>query len=349
MNCPLESDALLPWLRPHWARLWQAHRAERFGHAWLVTGPAGLGKRMLVARCAHALLCAQPDAQGTPCGVCAECRLLRGGHHPDLIRVEPDPAAASGEIKIDAVRALIERDTLTPHRGVRKIVCIAPAEVLNRAAANALLKTLEEPAATTRLLLVAEELHRLPATILSRCQRLTIPAPDETQALPWLAAQLGADRPAALLLRLAHGAPLRALALARSDALAARDRCFDDLLAVARGQRDPLTAANAWQALEHGLVLDWLAGWVCDLARLGGDPEAAFLDHPDHRATLAALARCLDARVVQHYFRELLHARRLLDSTVNKPLLFEALAIRWALLVEGARACLNPRKNVSAS
>lgn len=332
MNAP----PLLPWLWPYWMRLWHAHGAGRLGHAWLIAGLAGLGKRALAEHLAHTLLCSSPVGDGVPCGQCAECRLLRAGHHPDWLKLEPD--GTTQEIKVDAVRALIEHDNLTPRRGIRKIVCIAPAEAMNRAAANALLKTLEEPAAKTLLVLVSEEPSHLPATVLSRCQRLALVAPAEAEVLPWLVAQLGEQaHQASLALRLAHGAPLRAVTLAQTEILAARTRCFEEWLAVAHGQRDPLAAAATWQAFEHELVLEWLAGWVGDMARLRCDPQAAFLAHPDHRAALLSLTGGLDLRQIHRYFRELLRARRLLDATVNKPLLFEALAIRWALLTEEAR------------
>ena len=117
----------------------------------------------------------------------------------------PDPESKSGEITIDAIRDLTDRVALTTLRGTRKLALIDPADRLNGAAANALLKTLEEPAGDTLLCLIAEQPGRLPATIRSRCQLLRVPIPPADQALAWLTPRLGDA--AAMRLRLAWRRP----------------------------------------------------------------------------------------------------------------------------------------------
>lgn len=336
----------LPWLAEPWARLWAAWRDDRLGHALLITGPAGIGKRLLAARLGHALLCTAPDTDGSPCGQCADCRLLASGNHPDLVLLTPDPNGKSKEIKADQVRALCESQALTPHRASRKVLQIIPAEGMNLVAANGLLKTLEEPADSTLWVLVSEAPGRLPQTIRSRCQRVALPLPPADTALAWLARQpasaglgAGVGSDAALLLRLAHGAPLAALALAGTEVgrerLAARAAGLRGFLAVGCGEQDPLELARAWQAGDPSVVLGQLSSWVCDLLRLRADPGVRHLDNPDQREALAPLAARLAPAAAHRYLQRVLWACSLSDATINKQMLYEALLVRWARLAKG--------------
>jgi len=177
-------NTLLPWLVSTFADLQQRRAQGRLAHALMFVGPAGIGKHQLAERFAQSLLCAQPHADGQPCGHCHACSLYAAGTHPDLFRLSPEED--SKNIRIDQIRALIEGMSLSSHYGRHKVVILNPADAMNIAAANALLKTLEEPPADTILLLVTDRPSFLPATIRSRCQtlRLALPARDEAQA--WL-------------------------------------------------------------------------------------------------------------------------------------------------------------------
>lgn len=298
----------------------------------LLAGPAGIGKRRLAARLASALLCARPSDVGEPCGSCPECRLIRAGNHPDWVRVD---GGDSGEIRVDQIRGLIHDATLTGHRGAQKVISIAPAESMNRYAANGLLKTLEEPAADVLLLLISEDPSRLPATIRSRCQRVNLPMPPERQALDWLRAQLPAGRadPAARL-RLAQGAPLRALLLGEEQ-LATHTKIIDGLTAVGRGERDPIAVADAWQSMDAAVVLQTLMSWVCDLLRVQVDQGAPHINHQDRRAELIGLAALVSSRDVHRYLQVVLQAVARVGTSVNTRMLFESLLARWALVIRG--------------
>ena len=327
---------LLPWLTETWRRLWSAHRGGRLGHALLLSGPAGIGKRALAERLAGALMCTAPGEDGSPCGQCPDCRLIRAGNHPDIVRLEPDSEGKTREIKVDQVRELCGHQALTTNRGPRKVLLVLPAEAMNPVAANSLLKTLEEPVASTLWVLISEDPTRLTQTIRSRCQRIQLPAPAEQSSLPWLRERIGdGAEDAALLLRLAHGAPLAALALAGSGRLAERSKVFDDFTAVGRGKRDPVAVADAWQGLEPTLVLEAIAGWLCDLLRLRADPDVAHVGSPDKRRELQAFATAIEPGAGHRYFSRIIGARGLAEATVNKQLLFESLLVRWALLAQG--------------
>jgi DNA polymerase-3 subunit delta' len=327
-QAPVDNE-LLPWLVPTWARLQQALAADRLPHALLIVGARGLGKRRLADLFARSLLCRTPGRGALPCGACTDCDLNAAGTHPDWRQVRPDPESKSGEITIDAIRELTERSGLTPVRGTRKLVLIDPADRMNAAAANALLKTLEEPTGNTVLLLIAEQPGRLPATIRSRCQLLKLAAPPEDQALSWLTPRLGAAAPRRL--RLAYGAPLRALDEFDPATLDQRATLVRGLIGIGRGELDPVAVAAAWNTIGARLSLDCLASSLCDLLRLavcGGAPPR--LADPDLAQPLRALTRNIDPGAAHRLLRRVFEARGLVESTVNPLMQLESLLIEWA-------------------
>lgn len=324
----------LPWLARTWARLQQSRDSGRLAHALLVCGPRGVGKRHLVERLAASLVCRERLADGAACGRCADCRLFAAGSHPDLIRVGPDPEAKSDEITVGAVRAFAQRESLTPSRADWKVAILDPADRLNPAAANALLKTLEEPAGRTLICLVAERIGQLPATVRSRCLQIRVPVPDASESLAWLRAQgLGGDL--TLRLALAQGAPRRALADLDQERLEQRQQRLAGFLALAEGRADPLAEAAAWNALGPVLFLEWLAGWLCDLLRLMVAERPGRLDNPDQLQGFAALARRLDPAAGHRFLQRVLAARALAQTNVNHLLLLESLAIDWSGIIQG--------------
>jgi DNA polymerase-3 subunit delta' len=319
---------LLPWLAPMWERLRQAQAADRLPHALLITGARGLGKRRLADLFARARLCTSPGADGLACGRCADCGLNAAGSHPDLLRVAPDPESKSGEITIDAIRELTERAALTPVRGAVKMVLIDPADRMNAAAANALLKTLEEPAGNTLLLLIAEQSGRLPATIRSRCQMLKLAVPAEDQALAWLTQRL--DVGAAQRLRLAYGAPLRALEEFDQTTLDQRETLIRSFIGIGRGEVDPVAAAAAWNGVGARLSLDCLADCLSDLLRLIVSPAPPRLVASELAATLGGFAGRLAPGAVHRLLGRVFEVRGLLESNLNLLMQLESLLIEWA-------------------
>ncbi len=198
----------LPWTEALEQQLKRQQHLQRMPHALCIEGPAGVGKAVVAERLVGLLLCSAEIGE-RPCGQCAECQLLQAGTHPDRIQVVPDTATGK-TISVEAVRRLIERISMRPQRQGAQVAVIVPADALNAAAANALLKTLEEPAPDSHLLLLASDPTRLPITVLSRCLRLPVPAPDVLQALDWLT-PLTDRAEVGLALELADGRPLLAL------------------------------------------------------------------------------------------------------------------------------------------
>lgn len=327
--------AEMPWLTPAWERLNTHLASDRLPQALLLTGKPGLGKMKLALSFAQRLLCRTPVGEEA-CGYCASCLLFQARTHPDLQCVEP---LESGKpITVDQIRGLIEKLALKPQYGGRRVVIIAPAQAMNIAAANSLLKTLEEPDPATLMLLLAEVAHTLPATILSRCQRLAIEPPSRGEALTWLAKQ-GVESDAEALLTLAQGAPLRALAMKGQEVIAHRGEFFAAWQAVGGQRQDPLSVADKWQssATKTPLVAcesltEWMLSWTLDLIRLRAASTRAVLDNPDLKAGLQAMAEKLDLMTLYAFLDRLMVARRMLAGQVNRPLLMEELMIHWSRL-----------------
>ena len=184
------STAFSPWQQRAYDHAVAALEAGRLGHGLLVCGPAGLGKRAVVDRLARRVLAQQRDARGEPAPNDRSAHLIEAGTHPDLQVVSfaptKDGSKLRTEIVIDQVREVAQKLALTPQYGQAQVAILDPADAINRAACNALLKTLEEPAPGRYLLLVSDRPGRLPATIRSRCQRLEFKLPPQHEALAWL-------------------------------------------------------------------------------------------------------------------------------------------------------------------
>jgi DNA polymerase-3 subunit delta' len=324
----------VPWLLPAWDLLREARGADRLAHALLLAGPQGVGKRWFADLLARALLCAVPDTDGVACGRCAECHLTLAGSHPDLIRVGPDPESKSGEIGVDRVRDLLQRASLTAARAPLKAIILDPADQLSVSAANALLKTLEEPPGPAVLILIAEQAGRLPATIRSRCQLVKLALPDREMALAWLAARPDRLTDPEARLALGRGAPLRALFAMDDTTLARHRELRDGLLALAAGERDPVREADAWNALGAPLSLDWLGGWLCDLARLAATGPLAEPRVSGESPDFLPLAARLDGVGLHRLIQRVLEARALMATTVNPLLMLESLLIDWCRLTQ---------------
>ena len=137
---------------------------NRLAHAYLFEGPQGVGKRLTALALSRAVFC----AEGTGCGECTPCRKIDHNNHPDLQIVEPD----GKQIKIEQIRELQKTLSFRPVESSRRVCLIDQADKMNPAAANALLKTLEEPSAETVIILLSSRPEALLTTVLSRCQRL---------------------------------------------------------------------------------------------------------------------------------------------------------------------------------
>lgn len=308
-----------PWLAPVCETLRGTARRDRLSHAVLIEGGPARGGDWLAHWLAALTHCTQPIA---PCLQCGDCRRVFAGQQPDVQRISPEEE--SREIRIDQIRDAAAELALTRHGAGRKVAILTPADRLNRHAANALLKTLEEPTGSSLLILVATHPSRLPATIRSRCVRLRIPRPSLDTALAWLNAQrAGVDWRATLAL--CGGEPFAALD-SDPQLIATVVRATQEALGGAR--LDPIALADPWSRQHYELRLAAIENWVTDRLResAGVRPEstemrpATHLPGGDARLNIRQLFGALDA------VRE---ARVLAESPVNKTLVLERLL--WML------------------
>jgi len=288
-----------PWHAAHWQRLHSRLARGALPHALLLCGPAGLGKRAFLHRFVRGLLCGQPR-HGDACGQCRACLLLAAGTHPDFITISyglRKDGVQRKEIVVDQIRELSARLAMASQFGGWQVVVIDPADAMNAAAANALLKTLEEPSPQTLLLLVADAPWRLPQTIRSRCQRIEFQLPPQDEALAWLEAQ-GVTDPAGALAA-AGGNPGLAQAWAEQGALARRQAVRKDLAALAAGRAEPMEVARRWLDGEPEQCLWFAAQAAVDESRAratGTDaPLASHLDDEALGDWFAAANRTRDA------------------------------------------------------
>jgi DNA polymerase III subunit delta' len=318
------AQSLPPWLTASAAALAAAHAAGRMPHALLVHEAPGTGGEWLAAWTAALVLCA---AQATaPCGQCASCRRVAALQHPDVSWLRPQDD--SRQIRVEQVRELCAELSLTSHGGGYKLGVITPADALNRFAANALLKTLEEPPARTLLILVATEPSRLPPTVLSRCQRLRIRAPERAESIAWLVAVRGeADWDAALNtigeapMQAARGDPAE-LAEVGTEARATLD-------ALATGRTDPVAAAERWARSQLPLRLLCFENWLTERVR-SGERAGALLAEMRAGPYLSGVAASLNIRELFGLIDEVRDLRATLDVPLNRGLALEALFRRLA-------------------
>ena len=252
---------LCPWLSDSLERLEQAEAAGRLGHGWLFSGPRGVGKNNLAWVFADRLLNRQGGA-GLPAAASTDDVLATYAEpaaiaeiHPDLHRVAPEEGKQT--IAVEQIRDMTADLTLTPLAGQHKVVVIEQADRMTREAANALLKSLEEPLGNTYLLLLAERPGRLPATIRSRCQFLPLRLPDPEQTAQWLA-ESGLDQ-SRLPANLGRLAPIILAGLLRDDEkLILYNKLYTNLDALSKDSADPVAIADEWQKLDPELALGCL-------------------------------------------------------------------------------------------
>lgn len=328
-----------------WSALWRA--ASRLPHALLLRGPGGIGKQAFAQALAQRLLCERQvdDPAAIACGQCPACRWLVAGTHPDFRLVAPETEqeeqggetvessggekgrGRSQQIRIAQIRELEDFVYVGGHHGARRVVLLRPAEAMNAAAANSLLKILEEPPSSVYFILVSDCWRRLLPTIRSRCRQLAFSHPPSAEALQWLRQQRVVNELGSQLLAISGGAPLAALEeheRGRGPLLA---KLIDDLGAL---RADPLAQAAHWEAalkkegswsMEQFVVL--LQKWLYDLIAMQRAGQVRFF--PSQNEVLARLARSARAERLFDCYNQIYSLRALAHHPLNARLFLEEL------------------------
>jgi DNA polymerase-3 subunit delta' len=306
-----------PWQEALWQQL--AGRTQH-AHAYLLHGPAGIGKRALAERLMARLLCQQPAGLDA-CGQCKSCHLLAAGTHPDNYILEPEEADKA--IKVDQVRDLVS-------------FLVEPTESMNVNAANALLKSLEEPSGNTVLLLISHQPSRLLPTVKSRCVQQACPLPSEAMSLAWLQQALpdcSAEEHHELLF-LAAGSPLAAVKMHEQGVSAQRAQVVEGVKKLLKQQIAPSQLAESWNAVSLQLLFDWFSQWSQLMLRYQLTRDEEGLGHADMRKVVQYLAdKTAQAKVLKMQDWLLAQRQKVMSkANLNRVLLLEALLVQWASL-----------------
>lgn len=245
-----------PWQKSTWQQFRHQYQQGRVPHAIILTGVQGLGQAELADQIASLMHCQSP-LDSSPCGQCHSCQLLTAGNHPDHSSITPEEVGK--QIKIEQIRALQQKQTLTATISQWKTAILMPADAMNNNASNSLLKLLEEPQQNTLLILISSEVTHLPITILSRCQKMPLPSPTVETSLSWIQQQgefSHSEIEQALVI--SKSAPLAALALLTDNSLAYLEQVSRDFTALIQDKANPIQLAQQWQHYDLKLVLNYL-------------------------------------------------------------------------------------------
>jgi len=323
-------------------------------HALLLAGAQGGGKLAFAEALAERMLCEAAAGTSQACGRCPSCTWFASGNHPDFRRIEPgggeangdetsEPESGSGkkksdQIRIDQIRQLDDFLAVGTHRSGARVILIQPAEAMNMATANSLLKALEEPISSTLFILVSHNKKRLLPTILSRCHVINFPKPDEAQSLSWLR-QSGLTK-ADELLPHAGGMPL--LASAEAGQLTKLDEFYRDVQQI--DQTGPVSVAGRWETwlkgeqasetnLDKRTLVIWLQKWVFDLLSLKLSGKVWY--HPHKHKELHAIAARASLMALFDCYNELLRIKAVAQHPLNPRLFLEDLLSRYARTLKG--------------
>ena len=328
-----ESKNIYPWQAEIWQHLNQD--IKRLPHAILLHGRAGIGKYDFARYFSQSLLCASPNSHGEACDVCSSCGWFSENSHPDFRLLSPEQESdvddesmstkktkKKTQISVSKIRDLSGFLSLTSHRsnGLR-IVLIHPAEALNIASANALLKMLEEPAEGVIFILVAHQLQRLLPTIISRCQKINMLIPDETQALAWLSEQ--GIKNAKLQLSYLDGSPIKVF-----NEQLQFDQLTETWRLLSLGNRlEPHIVAPTLilHSVEAGIIA--LQKWIYDIVAIKLTSQIRY--HAAQASALQALAEKVNLSKLFDLQKKVETIRKLASYPLNHELQMESLLLEY--------------------
>jgi DNA polymerase-3 subunit delta' len=306
---------MYPWLADAWQLFTDRLVEGRLPHAILLQGPAGTGKHQLALAMAETLLCIEPREPPASCGECRSCALFRSGAHPEWFPLAP--REGKHQITVEAVRELTSALGFTTTISPRKVALLSPAEAMNRNAANALLKSLEEPPGETVLLLVAHDPTRLPVTIRSRCQTISVALPEWSVGLAWLASEKSLEPASAqAAMAAAGGAPLRAAGYAESGQVEEHQKLQASLERLRRRPQAATSMAAELAAIPADTLWQWLSTAAAGALREASRRRAGFDRHAARQLSL--LQQAADRN------------RLLAQTAVRQDLLIQRWLIEWA-------------------
>lgn len=332
---------IFPWQTENWHQATRYLKDNRLAHAILLSGPESIGKLEFCLAFIQRLNCANPTLDDHACGECKDCHLFAARTHPEIRMlnvdedVEQDKKSSNKveQIKIDDIREINQFMTLSRQQGDYKIVCLNYAETMNNNAANALLKTLEEPPQNSIIFLITHRADALLPTIKSRCQTWKFNLPDDEQSLSWLNQQQKKDHWPALL-KVAGNRPLLAQELDASGLGENRADYYKDLGHFLSGKTKVTKVSVKHQDEQLERLVSWQQAWCADLIRCHYEKEPVTLENPDIRRSLHSLVGRVDLHSLFKFMDKLIELRRFSSAPLNKRLFIEDMLIRCQEVLE---------------
>lgn len=315
-----------PWQQQVWENL--TGLFPKMGHGLLFFGKQGCGKEAFAQQFVAWILCQQRDVQSQPCGECSSCQWLKSDTHPNYVYISTDEEnkKQNAKIKIEKIRDLLPfvQQTVDGWR----VIVIEPAEALNIASSNALLKTLEEPGDRIVIILLADHYLKLPATIRSRLQHFALDRIDAAQATAYLQQHLpdlDANKQQ-LLMNLSNQMPLQALQLAQAEWLEQRTDFLKDWYKLVTQKHMPMAIATKWnKALSFTDFSQMFEYLLCDLICVKLNQSIKNLDLS---TALQHLAEQYDLESLFGLYAELQQAKPMLEQNVQSNLVLDQLCIK---------------------
>jgi len=314
---------IYPWQVSLWESVQRARQDKHLPHALLFTGEDGCGNTDFLQTFAKSLLCLNPDGDGMACGQCRSCQVFGAQAHPDFAAVSLQEERQA--ILIEQIRELNYFLGLSRSYSPNRVVTIVPAERMNINAANSLLKSLEEPAPNTHILLLTAHPAALLPTIRSRCQEMRLPLPAPEVALAWLQQQT-LQHPPETLLAAAHGRPLEALELDSTDTLAQHRQWLHHLGQLAQGEGNITEISAHWEKYDKTLLLNWQLDCLHALAKREQLPQQP----TSFPVELQAIHKGgVDGQKLWALHENLLELKKLATHPLNPRLFVESMLMLW--------------------
>lgn len=315
-----------PWHKSSWDKFVTARSKNHLPHALLISGTDGTGKLDFAKRVATALLCTSP-VNDEACQNCKSCKTYHAGANPDFMGIEL--LEGKQQIAVDQIRQLSNFISYTRSFDAYRVILLNPVERMNTNASNSLLKSLEEPASNTVIILVASNLSRIIPTIKSRCQILALPTPTKAQATSWLKQNTTATNPEELL-EMANGQPLTAIGTSDED-IQSRGDLANDLYYICTQQKSVTDVAKIWEKFDHSVLLNWQITWIENFIK---NKELHLQEQSSNQGELATTLIKLDKSLPSieeqwKLYQQLIAQKQYIHTSVNPLLFIENMLLLW--------------------
>jgi DNA polymerase-3 subunit delta' len=322
----LDPKVEFPWHQKTWDKFAEARSRKHLPHALLITGEEGIGKKAFAQKLLKSLLCFKP-INNQPCHQCNGCKTYESGSNPDFMAIQI--AEDKKQISVDQIRELSKFITLSRSFEAYRVILLQPVEAMNNNAANSLLKSLEEPADNTIIILLATYLNQLLPTIKSRCQLLTLPKPTSSQASDWLQANYPEIKDVETRLDLSFGRPLLVLA-SNDEGVNQAAEFAGDILQVLEEKKSITEAAKIWEKSEHSRLIDWQLSWLQTFikeAQTGvnhkGEDTSLLAQHLSKIKHRIKIDPCWDL------YQQVLGQKKYIHTSVNPLMFIENMLTLW--------------------